>query len=407
MDQNLVQNLDQNTMQFNSIQPESGFIDYSIGKSYQYISLAKLLADVDEGKFDDLKRQLSGKIVFLGSVLPLEDRHLVPVPLAAWEPDNHLVPGVLIHAQALRTYLSGGPIQPVPVVIILIVAVLCSSFWWLGTRPVIGITTLIVTTGFMAWGGSIMLLRGVFIPTGSLIAIAFISLFTRMAAEGAHAFLERRRLRDVFSPYVSPAVMTDILSGRIAPVLGGERRKICVLFSDVRGFTTLSESAPPEKIVMILNRYFDTMVESVHKYGGTVDKFIGDGLMVFFGAPNSSEHPVRDAFLCADEMLQRLVELNDSLKQDGLEVLQIGIGLHYGDAVVGHIGSSKRHEYTAIGDTVNLAARLEGLTKELNYPIVCSKTVADALAGTVTLKALGLVPVKGHSDAEVFGFNHE
>lgn len=170
-------------------------------------------------------------------------------------------------------------------------------------------------------------------------------------------------------------VLHEILAGRLRPGVGGERRRVCVLFSDIRDFTGRSEREPPERILALLNRYFEDMTAAVHAHNGTVDKFIGDGLMAFFSAPNPSAAPV-----------------------------QIGIGLHAGDAIIGHVGSRERHEYTAIGDTVNIAARLEGLTKEAGFPIVCTQTVVEALCPDAGLLPLGQKPIKGHTPVAVFGW---
>jgi len=180
-----------------------------------------------------------------------------------------------------------------------------------------------------------------------------------------------------------------------------------VLFSDIRSFTTRSESEPPEAIISLLNRYFNEMAAVIHSHGGTVDKFIGDGMMVFFGAPNHQDNPAQQAFDAAQKMLQRLDNLNLKLKEEGIEEIKIGIGIHLGEAVVGHVGSDTRHEYTVIGDTVNLAARLEGRTKELGYPIVCSASVAKVLDSSAKLISLGETPIKGRAAAEVFGWKPE
>jgi class 3 adenylate cyclase len=185
--------------------------------------------------------------------------------------------------------------------------------------------------------------------------------------------------------------------------MGGVRQKVCVLFSDIRGFTTRSEKEQPEQIVALLNRYFEEMAQAVHAHNGTLDKFIGDGLMAFFGVPGESSNPARDALAAAQDMLRRLKELNLRLAADGIPEVEIGIGLHLGEAVVGHVGSSQRHEYTAIGDVVNLAARLEGLTKDAGFPLVCSQEVMDASDGAMSFIPLGDKPIKGRSAVPVFG----
>lgn len=210
-------------------------------------------------------------------------------------------------------------------------------------------------------------------------------------------------LKRSFGSYVSPEIMRHIVSGEIKPGLGGERRKVCVLFSDVRDFTTRSEGMSPEALIQLLNRYFTEMTQAIHHHDGTLDKFIGDGIMAFFGAPQQLDDPVRNALLAAREMLQRLKVLNEQLVEEGMMPIRIGIGLHYGEAVIGHVGSQTRHEYTAIGDVVNLAARLESLSKEVGFPIVCSTSVAQNAAGIVELHEIGMRDIKGRSSERVFG----
>jgi class 3 adenylate cyclase len=131
---------------------------------------------------------------------------------------------------------------------------------------------------------------------------------------------------------------------------------------------------------------------------------MGDGIMAFFNAPKQSENPCAQAFASARDMLARLAALNRELAAEGIEPIMIGVGLHVGDAVVGHVGSRARHEYTAIGDVVNVASRLEGLTKEVGYPLVCTRDVVDALADKTGFVLLGPKPVKGHTPVEVFGW---
>jgi len=182
-------------------------------------------------------------------------------------------------------------------------------------------------------------------------------------------------------------------------------REVTILFSDIRDFTTRSEFMAPEALIDMLNRYFTEMTESVHRYGGTVDKFIGDGMMCFFGAPQPLERFAANAVAAAQDMLRRLEGLNAELTAHGVAPLAIGIGLHVGEVVVGHVGSDARHEYTVIGDAVNTASRIEGLTKKLGYPLVISRDVWLELAARDAFTPLGEHPVKGRSSVQVYGFS--
>ncbi len=178
----------------------------------------------------------------------------------------------------------------------------------------------------------------------------------------AHKRLAREEIaRANYSRFMPEYVVNQILQNPASFRLGGVNQKITVLFADIRGFTLLAENENPERIVELLNRYFTTMSELIFEHGGTLDKYIGDGLMAIFGAPTVSPMDATNAIKCAVAMQKNLVELNQKLRAEGYREIGVGIGLHTGIATVGYIGSDKRSEYTAIGDTVNLASRLESL----------------------------------------------
>jgi len=207
---------------------------------------------------------------------------------------------------------------------------------------------------------------------------------------------ERDRVKTAFARYVSHQVMDSILDSKVDN-LRGDRRRITVLFCDIRGFTTISEKLPPEKVVQLLNEYFEKMVEVVFRNKGTLDKFIGDGMMVIFGAPEDDDYQEMNALKAAMEMQRELFSVAEKWKPEGLN-LRIGIGINSGPAIVGNIGSSRRMEYTAIGDTVNLASRLESATKELGVGILISEYTHNALRGSFQFKNMGAVQVKGRVD---------
>lgn len=203
---------------------------------------------------------------------------------------------------------------------------------------------------------------------------------------------EREHIKRTLGRVVGPSVTAAVLA---RTELGGEEREVTVLFSDVRGFTSIAEKMAPPEIVGLLNRYFDRMVDAVFKHGGMVDKFMGDGLMAVFGAPDElPDHPLM-AVRAALAMREALDELNATFQAEGLASVQIGIGLNTGPAVVGLIGSSQRSEYTVIGDTVNLASRLEGATKQYDADIIVSAATWVRVADHVAGEPLGQVQVKG------------
>jgi class 3 adenylate cyclase len=174
--------------------------------------------------------------------------------------------------------------------------------------------------------------------------------------------------------------------------LGGANQTVTVLFADIRGFTALSERENPERVVRLLNRYFSAMSEIIFAHGGTLDKYIGDGLMAIFGAPNATPDDALNAVKAAVAMQRRLMMLNGELVAEQLSPVSVGIGLHTGVATIGYIGSDKRSEYTAIGDTVNLAARLE--SNALGGQILVSEATAAAINGAFPLLAHEPLSVK-------------
>jgi adenylate cyclase len=209
---------------------------------------------------------------------------------------------------------------------------------------------------------------------------------------------ERDHVKRTFAHYVSHQVLDSILKSGQEIQLQGHRRRISVLFADIRGFSTISERLPPEKVVQMLNDYFEQMVEIIFRNGGMLDKFLGDGMMVIFGAPEDDQYQEQRALRTAIEMQHEMRGLTDKWDKEGIH-LRIGIGINSGPAIVGNIGSSRRMEYTAIGDTVNLASRLESATKELGVPILISEYTYNALRGTTPFRQMGSITVKGRTEA--------
>jgi adenylate cyclase len=205
---------------------------------------------------------------------------------------------------------------------------------------------------------------------------------------------EEKRVRSTMSRYMSKEIADQLLSaGELE--LGGKEQKVTVMFSDIRSFTSLSEALGPRETVSLLNDYFTEMVDVIFKNGGILDKYMGDGIMALFGAPFVSQNDADNALAAADEMMGRLAELNARRIAAGQAKLDIGIGFSTGPTVVGNIGSVRRMEYTVIGDTVNLASRLEGATKQYGAKIILSEMTVRDLRRPATLRELDLIRVKG------------
>jgi adenylate cyclase len=241
------------------------------------------------------------------------------------------------------------------------------------------------------WLFKAMMILGVGCATAGIVVVAR-RLVTRVLAEER----ETQAVSRLFGEFVSSDVRDKILRER--GHLKSERTKVVVLFSDIRGFTTFSERTDAALVVARLNEYFERMVEAVEREGGVVDKFIGDAIMATFGGVVPLDAPATNALRAARAMRAELAELNARWARDGVGVqFENGIGLHYGEVIQGPLGSTRRREYTVIGDTVNAASRLEGLTKEKGHAIVMSESLRDALAPGEQheLVELGAVHVKG------------
>jgi adenylate cyclase len=208
-----------------------------------------------------------------------------------------------------------------------------------------------------------------------------------------HGLRERDRLRDTFGRYVTRQVAEHLMKGNMN--LGGELIPVTVLFSDIRSFTNISETMEPRALLDFLNEYFSGMVESVMKHHGVVDKFIGDAIMAVFGAPVPEPNDALHAVRAALEMRTRLEGINVIFKARGLPEIRTGIGLHYGQVVAGNMGHVERMEYTVIGDAVNLASRLEGMTKELQCDVVLSEDLYRQVEREVEAEPLRRIKVKG------------
>jgi adenylate cyclase len=228
--------------------------------------------------------------------------------------------------------------------------------------------------------------------TGEFARVA--DSITAMAA----GLRERDTVKRAFSGYISRQVLDAIIAKGELSALKGERRRVTVLFSDLRGFTSMAEAMAPEDVVLLLGEFFDRMVEVILRQQGTIDKFLGDGMMVIFGAPLDDAYQEQHAVTAACEMQNELRALCAKWQAEGRATLKMGVGINSGPAIVGNIGSAEHMEYTAIGDTVNLAARLESATKELGVEIVVSEHTYSAVRPLFHWKSAGEVTLRGRNE---------
>ena len=386
------------------VEPGAGYINYRNGAPFSYVPMQQVLKWAESGDKEALARAFRDKPVLIGMTLPFEDHLTLPVQLAGWgESAATTTPGVLLHAQALRNLLNAGLVHPVSTTLVALSCALLAALWLVSARTIIIVPLLVTIVLLIAAASTGLLAAGWYFPAVAPALTAAIALGGRNGYDTLLKLRERRLLRASFGGYVSPSVMDEILAGRIQPHLGGVNQFVCVLFSDIRGYTTRSEGMTPEQIIGFLNRYFERTVALIHDHGGAVVCFMGDGIMAVFGAPKTLENPCREAFEAAREMLKYVSQLNGEFRAEGVAPVEIGIGLHAGEAVVGHVGSSTRHDYTAIGDVTNVASRLESLTKEAGYRIVVSNVVAGQLGPDAGLAHLGPMAIKGHTPVEVYG----
>lgn len=263
-----------------------------------------------------------------------------------------------------------------------------------------------VKTSTLLWlivvGGYIAAAK-LFYNNGYLLHILWIPAFatfiyiTLIAFNYFKASKERRQITNIFKHYVAPEIVNELLKNKEALELGGKMTDIACLFVDIRGFTPMSELLTPPQVVEILNRYLDLTSGCIIKNGGTLDKFVGDATMAIFNAPLPQEDYIYKAVKTALDMVENSKQLSEELQQKFGRTVQFGIGVHCGQAVVGNIGASIRMDYTAIGDTVNTAARLEA--NALGGQVLISRAVADALEGRIKVTSLGnSIKLKGKSE---------
>jgi adenylate cyclase len=317
--------------------------------------------------------------------------------------EGGVIPGVEIHANIISNLLQGRALVPASQTLSAAVAgvlVLLVGLVGLRRSPAVTFATLMaVSFAMLAVSYVLFAYYGFWLsPLLPILAAAF--LFIVQTAVG---FLtERQRAQETkraFAQYVPAEVVNRLIEQPELLELGGEERELTLLFADLANFTTMSEKLAPRAVVAVLGKYFDAMSTVIYRHGGTVDKYIGDGIMAFWGAPLPDERHADHALQAAMDMQDRFADLARRLAKKGAPVMSMRIGIHTGSVIVGNVGSRARFAYTAIGDAVNLASRLEGANKAYGTSILLSEATAQQLKGRVPLRPVDSVVVKGRTDA--------
>ncbi len=374
----------------------SQLIDYQGLRPYQMYEARHLMKSEDD-LLNGLTPQIDpaafkDKIVFVGtSASGAFDVFQTPF-------GKERIPGIQLHASMADSLLSNRFIRVAPggtrvaavvggaLAVGLMATFLPFSFGLLGTLVAVGGWTWFAVQAFE---------NGLWVNLSQPIAAAALGLFGGVSYRYFVEDREKRKVSRLFGRYVSKDVYDQLLAHPDRAELGGARREMSVLFSDIRGFTTVTEKGQPEELVAQLNEYFSRMVDIVFRHKGTVDKFVGDMVMALFGAPLDDPAHAEHAVAAAVDMVRELAELNKKWAAEGRAQLDIGVGVNSGEMIAGNIGSSSIMSYTVIGDNVNLGSRLESANKDYKTRIIISDATRARLTGTYDLRPLGDVIVKG------------
>jgi adenylate cyclase len=363
-------------------------------------------ADVIDGNV--AQEKIAGKLVVIGtSAVGLNDIKTTPVSSA--------IPGVEIHAQVLEAALTKqllsqppyGPLLEFGAAILLGILVIAFAPR-LGPVTLVAVgalfATVLVGTSWYFYRQQLLLIDFTY-PLLSTTAIYLTLIFTSFVREQA----QRRQIRSAFGQYLSPALVEQLAQSPEKLKLGGEEREMTIMFSDVRGFTTISESYKhdPQGLTALMNRFLTPLTNAILARKGTIDKYMGDAIMAFWNAPlDDNEHQL-NACEAALDMLERIDVLNKEREieaQNGGHAyipINVGVGLNTGTCVVGNMGSNLRFDYSVLGDSVNLASRLEGQSKEYGFPIIVGSKTALAVKDRFAILELDFIMVKGKKEPEV------
>lgn len=399
------------------INPDGG------AQSVPTYSFADIAACAQKGETAFFEKAFAGKIVLFGSVLDVEDRKVTsarfiggpqvgaPMPRCILKQADlgqrqtivrQTLPGVFVHATAINNLLRNEtlvtPGRTLSALILLAIGLAAGA---LSQTRRIGPGAMVLAAGVLGWA-----VLCVALATGEVILplidgpiVALVGFLVPAGIRFALTDRERIQIRRAFSYYLAPAVIERMLAGNRLPTLGGETREVTIFFSDVEGFSALSENISPEALVRIMNVYLGAMTEVIEAHGGFVDKYIGDAIVAVFGAPHDDPDHARNATKAALACQALLPGLAPRLELPPGRAMRARIGLNTGRGLVGNIGSKRRFNYTVMGDAVNLAARLESANKHYGTSILASAETRTACADQPPFREIDRVIVKGRAGA--------
>ena len=366
-------------------------------KPYSVSGILSSIQKIRAGEIEDLlvyPEDFENKIVFIGaSAIGIQDVKATPM--------SSKTPGVFLHVSMASNILENDFLVPIgkgaTILLMVVFAVIVTggilSVPYAHQQALIPLVLAASYIGWSFWrfdngyvyntSAPLMTIAGSWLVTSAYLA------FT----EGK----DKRRVRTMLSQYVSPAVLAEMVDKHeeLGKAEIGSKENLSILFSDIRSFTSISEQTVAEQVVELLNIYFSVMSDVVFRYDGTLDKFIGDALMAFWGAPIHISDHADKAVRAALEMQRAMLTVNEQLTIKGLPAIMIGVGINTGEVILGNIGSEKKLDYTVIGDNVNLASRLEGLTKQYGCPVVISEYTFNNLVDPIPCMIIDMVRVKG------------
>jgi adenylate cyclase len=331
--------------------------------------------------------EVRGKIVIIGPTSPsLQDVHPTPT--------SGVMPGVEVQANAVETFLRRGPLRSTPLGVDVLIIAALGALAPLATLRLRGwIAPIVPVVAGVVYVGASQLLfdAGWIVPIATPIVALIVGLVAALAVERITTAFERRRVYDLFSRFVPDTVVKEVVAQTDGARLGGVGRVCTVMFADLRGFTSFSSTQEPQLVIDVVNAYLGEMSEAILEAGGTLVAFMGDGILAVFGAPLEQPDHADRALAAALEMIKRrLPRFNALVRSMGLVAqFDMGVGLNSGSVISGNVGSERRLEYTTIGDTTNLASRIEGATKDTPYMLLFSDSTRESLTHPPATRLLG------------------